>query len=206
MFTKCNDNFLLIPKGLSKTKTSKFSAFLGVEPVETSISGLRLIGPLVAMNNNGLLVSRLAEDEEIREIKRQMGLPIERAPTKYTSIGNLMAVNDNGAIISEVLPKQVVKLVADVLDVPVDITNIANYHQVGSMVLATNMGGVIHPRASEDEVERVHKILKVHVAPSTVNSGVPYVSSGIIANSKNAIVGTSTSGPELAMLSRILKV
>jgi len=151
MFTKCNDNFLLIPKGLSKTKISKFSSFLSVEPVKTSISGLRVIGPLVAMNNNGILVSRLTEDEEIREIKRETGL-------------------------------------------------------IGSMAVATNKGVVIHPHASEDEVKRVQDILKVDVEPSTINSGVPYVSSGIIANSKNAIVGNLTNGPELSMLSRILKV
>ena len=206
MFTKCNDNFLLIPKGLSKTKISKFSSFLSVEPVKTSISGLRVIGPLVAMNNNGILVSRLTEDEEIREIKRETGLTIGRVHTKYTSIGNLIVVNDNGALLSEVLPKISVKLVADVLDVPIDIMSIADYYQVGSMAVATNKGAVIHPHASEDEVKRVQDILKVDVEPSTINSGVPYVSSGIIANSKNAIVGNLTNGPELSMLSRILKV
>jgi len=206
MFIKCNDKFLLIPKGLTKTKISKFSSYLGVDAIKTSISGLRLLGPLVAMNNNGILVSRLAEDEELIEIKRETDLPIERADTKYTSIGNLMVVNDNGAIISEVLPNNLVKLIVDVLDVPVDVMSIANYYQVGSMAVATNMGAVIHPRASEDEIERVKEILKVDVEPSTVNNGIPYISSGITANSKNAIVGSLTNGPELSILSRILKV
>ncbi|NWG09781.1 MAG: translation initiation factor 6, partial [Nitrososphaerales archaeon] len=75
-----------------------------------------------------------------------------------------------------------------------------------SMAVATNLGVVVHPRASEAEIDRIREFLKVDVEPSTVNSGVPYVASGIVANSKNALVGSLTSGPELLILSRILKV
>ncbi|MCP8307804.1 MAG: translation initiation factor IF-6 [archaeon] len=206
MFIKCNDKFLLIPKGLAGTKASRLSSFLGVEPVRVSISGLRLIGPLLAMNNKGIIVSRLTEDEEISEIKKEIGLPVERLPTKYTSIGNLVVANDNGAIVSEILSNQVVKIIADALDVQVETMSIASYYQVGSMAVATNLGVVVHPRASEAEVKRIYDILKADVEPSTVNNGVPYVASGIVANSKNAVVGSITNGPELLILSRILKV
>lgn len=206
MFTKCNDNFLLVPVGLASTKASKLSSFLGVQPIRTSISGLRLIGPLVAMNNKGIVVSRLMEDEEIREIKKGTGLPVERLPTKFTSAGNLIVANDNGAIASEILSSQAVRIIADVLDVEIEVMSIAAYHQVGSMAVASNSGVVVHPRASEAEVERIHGIVKADVEPSTVNNGVPYVASGIIANSKNAVVGSLTNGPELLILSRVLKV
>ncbi|MGQ9718793.1 MAG: translation initiation factor IF-6 [Nitrososphaerales archaeon] len=206
MFVKGNDRFLLIPKGLASTKASKLSSFLGVEPIRASISGLRLIGPLVAMNNKGIMVSRLTEEEEVREIKSKTGLPIERLPTKYTSVGNLLVVNDNGAIASEILPSQAIKAIEDVLDVSVEKMDIADYYQVGSMAVATNLGVVVHPSASEAEIDRIREFLKVDVEPSTVNSGVPYVASGIVANSKNAVVGSLTNGPELLILSRILKV
>jgi translation initiation factor 6 len=206
MFVKGNDRFLLVPNGLAGTKVSKLSSFLGVEPVRTSISGLRLIGPLVAMNNKGIMVSRLTEEEEVREIKSKTGLPIERLPAKYTSVGNLLVVNDNGAIASETLPSQAIETIEDVLDVSVEKMSIADYYQVGAMAVATNLGVVVHPRASEAEIDRIRDFLKVDVEPSTVNSGVPYVASGIVANSKNAVVGSLTSGPELLILSRILKV
>ncbi|MEM3437013.1 MAG: translation initiation factor IF-6 [Nitrososphaerales archaeon] len=206
MFMKCNDKFLLIPKGLASTKASKLSSFLGVEPIRVSISGLRLIGPLVAMNNKGIIVSRLTEDEEIREIKKETGLPVERLPTKYTSVGNLIVVNDYGAIASEILPHQVIKIFTDVFDVQVETMSIASYYQIGAMAVATNSGAVVHPRASEDEVKKIREIFKVDVEPSTVNSGVPYVASGLIANSKNAVVGSLTNGSELLILSRALKV
>jgi len=206
MFVKGNDRFLLVPNGLAGTKVSKLSSFLGVEPIRTSISGLRLIGPLVAMNNKGIMVSRLTEEEEVREIKSKTGLPIEKLPAKYTSVGNLLVVNDNGAIASETLPSQAIETIEDVLDVSVEKMSIADYYQVGAMAVATNLGVVVHPRASEAEIDRIRDFLKVDVEPSTVNSGVPYVASGIVANSKNAVVGSLTSGPELLILSRILKV
>ncbi|NWG08791.1 MAG: translation initiation factor IF-6, partial [Nitrososphaerales archaeon] len=171
MFVKGNDRFLLIPKGLAGTKASKLSSFLSVEPVRTSISGLRLIGPLVAMNNKGIMVSKLTEEEEVREIKSQTGLPIERLPTKYTSVGNLLVANDNGAIASEILSSQAIKAIEDVLDVSVEKMGIADYYQVGSMAVATNLGVVVHPRASEAEIDRIREFLKVDVEPSTVNSG-----------------------------------
>ncbi len=41
--------------------------------------------------------------------------------------------------------------------------------------------------------------------PVTVNGGVPFLSSGIVANTKSVVVGNLTSGPELIMLSRIFK-
>jgi translation initiation factor 6 len=158
------------------------------------------------MNNKGIMTSRLTEDEEIREMRKETGLPVERLPTKYTSVGNLVFANDNGAIVSEILSDQIAKIIADVLDVQVEKMSIASLYQVGSMAVATNLGVVVHPRASDAEVKRIHEVLKADVEPSTINNGVPYVASGIIANSKNAVVGSLTSGPELLILSRILKV
>lgn len=206
VFLRANDSFVLAPKGLTSTKTNKLSSLLGVKPIKVSISGLRLIGPLVAMNNKGILVSRLAEDDEIEEIRNETGLPVERIFTKYTSIGNLVVANDHGAIVSSTFSSDDVKKISDVLGVQSHPANIASYYQVGSIVAATNTGVVVHPNTSEEEITIIHDMLKVNVEPATINCGIPFVSSGIVANSRNAIVGTLTSGPELLILSRILKV
>jgi translation initiation factor 6 len=39
----------------------------------------------------------------------------------------------------------------------------------------------------------------------TVNGGMPFLSSGVVSNSKAVVVGNLTSGPELIMLSRIFQ-
>ena len=206
IFVRTNDQYVLIPKGLAPTRISKLTKFLGVKAVSTSIAGSRLIGPLTAMNSRGILVSRLANDIEIEEIKTATGLPTMRLPSRYTSVGNVVAANDKGAIASEILDPSTLQQIRDVLDVPVERISIAGYTQVGSMIVLSNTGGVVHPRASDEEVREIGLILGVEVEPGTVNTGVPFVASGLLANSKSLVVGSLTSGPELMILSRAFRL
>jgi translation initiation factor 6 len=185
---------------------NKLSSYLNVRTISVSINGLRLLGPLIVMNNKGILVSGLANEDEINKIKKETGLPVERVPSRHTAIGNLVLANDYGAIISEVLPKNVIKIISDVLDIPVSVMNIDSHHQTGAMAIATNSGVVVNARSSENEIEDIQRVMKVDVEPSTVNGGIPYIASGLVANSKNAVVGSSTRGPELFILSRSLKL
>jgi translation initiation factor 6 len=82
---------------------------------------------------------------------------------------------------------------------------VGGFIQTGSMVVATNTGAAIHPKATEEEIKFISESLQVDVEPVTVNGGTPFLSSGIIANSKSVIVGKLTSGPELIMISRAFK-
>lgn len=202
IFLKSNEKFLLVPRGLAKTKIAKLSKYLEVEPIEISIGGSRLLGPLIAMNGNGILVSRFAEDEEINRLKTTTGLRVERLASKFTSVGNLITANDKGVIASHLL-RGFKDIIAEVLDAPVEILTIASYEQVGSTVFSTNTGSAVHPYASEEEIAKVAEVLKVDVEPATINGGVPFVASGIIVTRGRAVVGSLTSGPELIMLSRI---
>jgi translation initiation factor 6 len=80
---------------------------------------------------------------------------------------------------------------------------VGGFVQAGSMIVATNVGAAVTPRASEEEVKAVSEILQVPAEAVTVNGGMPFLSSGIVANSKSVVVGTLTSGPELIMMSRV---
>ena len=93
----------------------------------------------------------------------------------------------------------------DVLGVLTNSMTVGGFVQSGSMIVATNGGAGIHPKATEDEVKEISEILQVPAEPVTVNGGVPFLSSGIVANMKSVVVGNLTSGPELIMLSRIFK-
>ncbi|MFQ6135039.1 MAG: translation initiation factor IF-6 [Nitrososphaerales archaeon] len=205
IFLKSNERFLLVPRGLATTKIAKLSEYLDAEPVETSIGGSRLLGPLIAMNGKGMLVSRLAEEAEIRHLKESTGLPVERVPARYTSIGNLISANDKGVVASQLL-QGVKDLIVDVLDAPVEFLTIAAYHQVGSMMVSSNAGSAVHPQASDEEVSKAAGVLKVDVEPATVNGGVPFVASGVVITQEKAVVGSLTSGPELIMLSRVFRL
>jgi translation initiation factor 6 len=206
IFAKSNDKIVILPYGYAETKSKKLMEYLEVEPIYASIAGNRLIGPMVALNNNGIVLPSIASDEEVTYLKQLTGLNIARLESKLTAIGNLISANDHGAIISPLFKDEFNKQIGDVLGTDVHTMSIADFNQTGSMIVSTNVGGGIHPKASEKEIEIVSSILKVDIEPLTINGGIPYLSSGIICNSKSLIVGTLTSGPELIMLSRAFKM
>jgi translation initiation factor 6 len=206
VFMRCNDRFLLVPKGLAQTKAEKLCQSLKVTAVPTSIGESRLLGALSSMNGNGIMVSRLAEDEEIGEIKAATGMNVSRLDSKLTAVGNLVVANDRCALVSPVLDANAVTQVKDVLGTEVERTPIGEYHQTGSLVVATNSGAAVYPGLDEKDVERIGKMLGVDAYPTSVNSGVPYVASGLVANSRNAVAGSQTTGPELVFITRALAV
>jgi translation initiation factor 6 len=205
LFAKANDSIIIVPFGFAETKTSKLIKYLQVEEVYASVGNTRIIGSMTVMNNNGILVPSIASDEEIQILKKTSGLNVERLQTKFTAIGNLISTNDNGALVSPLFNGDVDEQVRDVLGVQIYSMRVAGFIQTGSMVVATNTGAAVHPKASEEEIKAISEALQVQVEPVTVNSGIPFVSSGIIANSKSVIVGNLTSGPELIMLTRAFK-
>jgi translation initiation factor 6 len=206
IFLKANDKAILVPKGVAGSKAERLAADLEVSLCYTSVGATRLMGPLVAMNNKGVLVSRMAEDYEIEEISSKTGLKVERLQSRFTAVGNLVAANDHGAVVSPVLEEHAVKQVHDVLGTETLVMTVGEYIQVGAMIVATNSGAAVSPKATEREAEEIAKILKVEVAASSVNGGIPYPASGAVANSKNAVAGYLTTGPELIFLTRALNV
>jgi translation initiation factor 6 len=206
IFLKANDNFLFIPKGFADSKAEKLQSFLNVQCVRASIAQTRLLGPLSVINNNGIVVPRIAEDYEVQELKKATDMNVERVQLKMTALGNLIVANDRAGLASPIIPKESLRQIQDVLGVPVEHMSIDTYHQVGALVVSTNVGAVVHPKTSEREMDLIKESLKVDVEAATVNGGVPFVASGVIANSKSAVVGTLTTGPELIMLSRAFKI
>jgi len=206
VFLKGNEKFLLVPKGLAQTKSEKLCADLQVTAVPASIGESRLLGPLSSMNSNGIIISRLAEEAEVHELKAATGMNVSRLESKLTAVGNLVVANDRCALVSPVLDHAALSQVRDVLGTEVERMPIGEYYQVGSFVVATNSGAAVYPGLEEKEVKRIASLLGVDAYPTSVNSGVPYVASGLVANSRNAIAGSQTTGPELVFITRALGV
>ncbi|MDQ2684863.1 MAG: translation initiation factor IF-6 [Thermoproteota archaeon] len=206
IFAKSNDKLVLLPHGYAETKLKKITEILDTEPLFVSIAGNRIIGPMVVLNNNGMILPSTASDDELVYLKRITGLNVAKLDSKYTAIGNLISTNDKGAIVSPLFKNELDKQIGDVLGVEVHSMSIADFNQTGSIIVSTNNGAAVHPKATEKEVETISSVLKVEVEPLTINGGIPYLSSGMVWNSKSLIVGSLTTGPELIMLSRAFKM
>jgi len=202
IYTKVNDSFVFVPNGFAHTKATTLATYLKVEYLFTSVASTRLIGTMMAVNNHGMLLPSTCSEYEVQYLKKSTGLNVGVLDTKHNALGNLMCVNDKGGIISPKIPKEVLKNIQDILGIEVLQKKIAGYHQAGAMICANNIGGVIHPETDDDDIKSVSDVLKVKLEPATINGGIPYVSSGILANNKAVVVGNLTNGPEIMMLTR----
>jgi len=202
IYTKANNDFVFIPRGFAQTKTENLAKYLQTDYLITSIANTRLLGILMVLNNHGILLPKTCSQEEIKNLKKGTDLNIKILDAKHNALGNLICANDKGGIISPVIDKEHLREIEDVLDIEVLQKKIAGYNQVGAVMTATNQGGVIHPEADEKDISIFSNILGINIEPATINGGIPYLSSGILANSNAVVVGTLTNGPEIMMLTR----
>jgi translation initiation factor 6 len=202
IFLRANEKFCLVPTGLPKTKDDKIAEMLGVKTIPASIAGSRLLGPLSVANSKGIILSRLSDDHEVKQLSESTGQNILRLESRFTSVGNLIAANDHGAVVSDVFSEESAKELEKALEVPVRKMRIGSYIQVGAMISVTNAGAIVHPIASENELKIIGETLGFEPEPGTINGGVPFVSSGMVGNTKGVLVGTLTRGSELVILGR----
>jgi translation initiation factor 6 len=201
-----NENFAIVPKGMSKSKIKKFSDCLKVNVLETNLADSRLIGIFLVANTKGMILPYIAQENEIEAIKSLSDINIGVLKEKSTALGNMILANDNGAIVSSILSNRTIRKISDYLDVEVIKGEISNLPYVGSLALATNEGVLTHPFITDSEKKLISEVLKVEVTIGTINNGTRFIRSGLIANSKGAVVGYPTVGKELMILTRAIKV
>jgi len=202
IYINVNDKYVLVPMGFAESKAEKLAEYLKTEWMYMSVANTRLLGALAVMNNKGILLPKTAYQNEYDTLKKQTDLEVGVLDSKYTALGNVICANDKGAVVSPWLSKEDVVKIKDVLDVEVIQKRIAGFNQTGAVMIANNSGAVIHPEADEEDMKKFSNILGVKIEHCTVNNGIPYVASGILANNNCIVVGTMTSGPEIMMMTR----
>jgi translation initiation factor 6 len=202
VYITVNDKIGLVPMGFAKTKADKLAEYLDIEIFSTAIANTRLIGALSIMNNKGILLPTTAYQNEYDFLKEATDLEVGVLDTKFNALGNVVCANDKGAVVSPWLSKQDCQTISDVLGVETIQKKIAGFNQVGSVMIANDSGAAIHPEANEEDMKTFANLLGVKVEQSSINNGIPYVASGILANNHSLVVGSLTTGPEIMMLTR----
>ena len=200
VYLAVNDSIGLVPMGFAKTKSDKLEEYLDIEVHNTAVANTRLIGALSIMNNKGILLPTTAYQNEYDYLKAETDLEVGVLDTKFNALGNVICCNDKGAVVSPWLSKEDCKTISDVLGVETVQKRIAGFNQVGSVMVANNSGAAIHPDTDEKDMEIFSDLLGVNIEPSSINNGVPYVASGVLANNHCIVVGSLTTGPEIMNL------
>lgn len=200
----CNENVAIVPPGLTNRKMNQFAEALGVDVCKTTVGGSTLVGALVTGNSKGILVPHTIRDYELQRIQEFSKAVV--VDCRWTALGNVVLANDFGAVMHPESPDEIVKALNGELGVKVVKGKVGTLPFVGALAIATNRGAILSPSAVKEERSVIESALHVGVELSTTNGGVPFVKSGILANSKGAVVGPLTRGAELMQINRALGV
>ncbi len=208
VYSLATEEMVIIPPQISRHKAERVGKWLKTQLVQTMIGESVLIGALACANSNGILLPHFVREEEIKNLKKSCegDLNISVMKTRRTAYGNMVLANDKGAIVDPRLKTEEIKLISDTLGVEAVPGEIAGLPYVGSLATATNSGVLTHPLIKEEEKKFIEEILKVPVDVGTINCGIPYVGTGLIANTKAAITGFLTTGPEMFIIGHVLDV
>jgi translation initiation factor 6 len=206
IYSLATDKFVIVPKMVPEDKARQTAEWLKTKLVHTSIGGSLLAGALACANSNGIILSQFVRQEELDVIKASFEGNITVMESRKTAFGNLVLANDKGALVDPRMKDFIRKQVSDTLGVETFSGTIAGLTYVGSLAVATNKGVLAHPQLKEEERKVLETVFKVPVEVGTVNCGIPYVGTGLIANSHAAVAGSLTTGPEMFIIGNALDV
>ncbi|MCJ2533984.1 MAG: translation initiation factor IF-6 [Candidatus Thermoplasmatota archaeon] len=203
VYCRANDAVVFLQKQLLKKVKKKISAALDVKLVELSIADSTIIGSLLALNSNGVIVTSVVGTETLNTIREQ-DLNFYVVKDVINAAGNDILTNDHGALIHPDIKSYSLKKIEKTLGVPAQRGTIASMKTVGMAAVVTNKGCLCHPKVTDDEKKVLEKIFDVEVMIGTVNHGHPMIGSGLVANTKGAIIGNRTTGIEMGRIEEAL--
>ena len=206
VYALATENIVMIPRMVPLQKAQEYADWLKVKLAYTSISGSVLAGSLVCANSTGMIVSQAVREEELAAIKTVFEGNIVVMDSRKTAYGNLVLASDKGAVVDPRFKEAEIKKISEALGVDALPTEIAGLPYVGSLAVATNKGVLAHPLLKDDERKTLENVFKVPVDVGTVNCGVPYVGTGLLANTHAAVAGSMTTGPEMFIIGNALDV
>jgi translation initiation factor 6 len=203
VFLATNNSVTFLPPDVPEKIDDLVRGTLRTSVARFTIAKSPLLGVFLVANDNGVLLSPLALEDEVRLFK-SLGLNVEVLNTKYTAVSNLILANNKTALVSPLLEPPLRKVVADVLGVEVIVDTVANNPLVGALAVLNSRGLLVAPEATDEDIKKLSEYFKVRVDVGTVNKGKSFLRGGIVVNDHGALVGDETAGPELMRITQVL--
>jgi translation initiation factor 6 len=194
---------VFLQQSLPKKTKQLVGKILGVKVIELCIADSTIIGSLLTCNSSGAIITAFTNKETFLTLEQQ-GLRVFPIEDIINAAGNDILTNDHGALVHPDLKNSTIKKISNTLDVPVQKGTIASLGTVGMAAVVTNKGCLCHPKTTEDEKQQLEKVFDVDVMIGTVNHGFPMIGSGLVANTKGAIIGNMTTGIEMGRIEEAL--
>ena len=207
MFMVATERYALVTCGTTPSFIKIAVRVLNVPVYEIEVD-TRIIGALIAANENGIILSYLFADSLLEDLQQQFtetlpDLKIGKISSGYFAVGNLMVSSNKQSLVSPLLSHEERTMISDVLGTEISTIRIAGSDLVGSLLKITKTGGIISPIVdNEDEIENIQSLLNIQIESSTVNRGFQFPAGGFVANSYGAIIGNLTTGIETIAITR----
>jgi len=198
VFARVLGDIAIIPPEAPEDFKAAIKAALGVTLVETTVQGSSIIGSLVAGNSRGMVVSGLATEEEIDILSQHREVLL--LTESMNAAGNVIMANDSFAAVHPDMPSDLREAIGEFLGVETIALVLGGVKTVGMAGVATNKGVIVHPRATDRQIEQLEKIAQVPVGTGSVNMGSGLVGTGLLVNEQGYIAGNATSGFELGRI------
>jgi translation initiation factor 6 len=198
VFARVLGDIAIIPPDSPDDFRAAVKAALDVTLIETTIQGSAIIGSLVAGNSRGIVVSGLATEEEIDLLSEHREILL--LTESMNAAGNVIMANDSFAAVHPDMPSDLREAIGEFLGVKTVALTLGGVKTVGMAGVATNKGVIVHPRATDRQIEQLEKIANIPVGTGSVNMGSGLVGTGLLVNEKGYIAGNATSGFELGRI------
>lgn len=200
VFATCTEDVVLVPPLTKPEVCALLEEVLDVRVIETLVNGSIVVGALSRGNSNGFMLPYGAR----AEMQRFTDIPVGILPDRLNAVGNIVFANDSAALVHPDLSDKALEAIARTLKVDVYRGTIAGIKNVGMAGVVTNKGLLVHPKVTASEREVLEKIFGFPVNIGTTNFGTQMLGSGLLANSKNFVAGSETTGPELGRIEEAL--
>lgn len=198
VFARVLGDIAIIPPEAPEDFKAAIKAALGVTLVETTVQGSSIIGSLVAGNSRGMVVSGLATEDEIDILSQHREVLL--LTESMNAAGNVIMANDSFAAVHPDMPSDLREAIGEFLGVETIALVLGGVKTVGMAGVATNKGVIVHPRATDRQIEQLEKIANVPVGTGSINMGSGLVGTGLLVNEQGYIAGNATSGFELGRI------
>jgi translation initiation factor 6 len=205
VFAQASDRVLFVPSNTSSHVTRVLKNRLDIKVLELKLGGIAAVGIMLVANDKGVVLPYNVDEDDIRRLKAE-GFNVARSNSKTNALGNLVVANSRVGFASPKLGQTTVKLVEDTLDVEIIKTTVGGLTTVGSALALNNKGFACHPQTSDSEMETIVEATGLKGLRVTVNSGYPYIRSGMIYNDGFALLGYTSTGIEMAEIGSALSI
>ncbi|AKB38540.1 Eukaryotic translation initiation factor 6 [Methanosarcina siciliae C2J] len=201
VFATCTEDIVLVPPLTKPEVCALLEDVLEVRVLEILINESIVVGALSRGNSNGFMLPYGARAEEMQKLT---GIPVGILPDRLNAVGNIVLANDSAALVHPDLSDKALEAIAGTLKVDVYRGTIAGIKNVGMAGVVTNKGLLVHPKVTASERDALENIFGFPVNIGTTNFGTQMLGSGLLANSKNFVAGSETTGPELGRIEEAL--